>query len=215
MENKKRGLFIVFEGVDGCGKTTQAELLRFVKVFEKTDTWLTAEPTKKDIGKLIDRIKTCKSDVNVSKEMLALLFAADRADHVIDIEKKLEQGTWVICDRYFYSSLAMKTGENDQRDKQQIPWFLIMVFYLSPPLSVCLDRISKRGESSKDIFEKQEVLKQAYDNYEKIFNPIIDNKRIIKISADKPVDKIHYMIYNYIKENDETLYDNEERSKKI
>lgn len=214
MENKKRGLFIVFEGVDGCGKTTQAELLRFVKVFEKTDTWLTAEPTKKDIGKLIDRIKTCKSDVNVSKEMLALLFAADRADHVIDIEKKLEQGTWVICDRYFYSSFAYENGEMTKEINSN---FLVpdYVFYLSPPLSVCLDRISKRGESSKDIFEKQEVLKQAYDNYEKIFNPIIDNKRIIKISADKPVDEIHYMIYNYIKENDETLYDNEERSKKI
>ena len=107
------GMFIVLEGIDGAGKSTQAKML--AKWFENKgyEVVLTKEPTDTAFGKLIRRLvltggkEGIIDGARISKEAEALLFAADRAEHVKKlIEPSLKAGKVVISDRYFYSSLA-------------------------------------------------------------------------------------------------------------
>jgi dTMP kinase len=103
---KRKGVFICVEGLDGCGKTTQTKLL--VERLEKKgyDTICTAEPSRGNIGKLIK--KYClHGEKRVSSIVEALLFAADRFEHVEkEVIPALNEGKLVVSDRYVYSSLA-------------------------------------------------------------------------------------------------------------
>ena len=96
--------FIVIEGIDGCGKGTQAKLLfDHLKDLGK-EVLLTAEPTKGPLGKMI---REHLSDPFLDDESLALLFAADRIEHLEkEVRPALEAGKIVISDRYVYSSVA-------------------------------------------------------------------------------------------------------------
>ena len=101
----KKGIFIVIEGLDGSGKTTQASFL--AKKLEKTHkVLLTAEPSIGKIGTFI-REGCLYEDKRLPTEAEALLFAADRIEHMhSEIKPALDEGKLVICDRYIYSSLA-------------------------------------------------------------------------------------------------------------
>src|SRR5674476_252166 len=101
----KKGIFIVIEGLDGSGKTTQAKFL--AKKLEKTHkVLLTAEPSLGKIGTFI-REDCLYEDKRLPTEAEALLFAADRIEHMKnEISPALDEGKLVICDRYVYSSLA-------------------------------------------------------------------------------------------------------------
>ena len=97
--------FIVFEGIDGSGKTTQIDLL--TQQFRKHNIphIVTKEPTDGPIGSLARNV--VRGAFSLSEEALSLLFAADRAEHTsTEIRPALESGKYVICDRYVYSNIA-------------------------------------------------------------------------------------------------------------
>ena len=100
-----RGVFVCIEGLDGCGKTTQAKML-VKRLRRDSDAVYTAEPSKGEIGKFIKRY-CLHSDKRGSSVVEALLFAADRFEHVEnEILPALGKGKIVVSDRYVYSSLA-------------------------------------------------------------------------------------------------------------
>lgn len=104
------GTFISIEGVDGAGTTTQAqsvadELLRQNDDLTEDDILITAEPTNREIGRLIRT--GLAGDIELSQQALALLFAADRVDHINKtVQPALNDGKVVISDRYYLSSYS-------------------------------------------------------------------------------------------------------------
>ncbi|MEJ5921522.1 dTMP kinase [Bifidobacterium thermophilum] len=103
------GLFISFEGVDGAGKTTQVERLRAYLTGCGRRVVVTREPGGTELGVQLRRMLLHGGDIAPRTE--ALLFAADRAQHVAQvIAPALEQGAVVITDRYLDSSLAYQAG---------------------------------------------------------------------------------------------------------
>jgi dTMP kinase len=97
-----RGRLVVLEGVDGCGKSTQAKLLA-----SSLGALLTAEPGATSLGAVLRSIMLDRENRGVSVWAEALLMAADRAEHVAEvIEPALADGRWVVCDRFTASTLA-------------------------------------------------------------------------------------------------------------
>jgi dTMP kinase len=95
----RRGFFIVFEGVDGSGKSTQIDLLSEKLRQVGVDHIIEREPSSGAIGKLI-RDYAEAGDRYLNPETEALLFSADRVEHVKRIEGYLNEGVTVICDRF-------------------------------------------------------------------------------------------------------------------
>ncbi len=111
MRRRARGRFLVLEGLDGAGTTTQAELLAARLRGQGLRVHLTAEPSRGPVGALIRQILSGRvgggPGGGVDPAALALLFAADRLDHVAcEVEPRLAAGWDVISDRYALSSLA-------------------------------------------------------------------------------------------------------------
>jgi len=169
------GTFIVIEGIDGAGKSTQAKLL--AEWFEKKgyEVVLTKEPTDTAFGKLIRRLvltggkEGIIDGARISHEAEALLFAADRAEHVHKLIKpSLEAGKVVISDRYFYSSLAYQWARG-----LDLEWLIdLNRFAIRPDLVILLDLPVKEsmkrinGRSIKTEFDKiVELQKKVRENY--------------------------------------------------
>lgn len=110
-----RPLFIVFEGIDGTGKSTQMTLLAERLRAKGLPVELTAEPTDMEDGRRLRRVLAGKEPANNAK--IAALFLLDRIGHNTDprqgIEKMLAEGKTVLSDRYYYSSLAYQGGGDD------------------------------------------------------------------------------------------------------
>ncbi|AIF68943.1 thymidylate kinase [Palaeococcus pacificus DY20341] len=169
------GIFIVLEGIDGAGKSTQAKLL--AKWFEEKgyEVVLTKEPTDTAFGKLIRRLvltggkEGIIDGARISHEAEALLFAADRAEHVHKLIKpSLEQGKVVISDRYFYSSLAYQWARG-----LDLNWLVdLNRFAVRPNLTILLDLPVKEsmnrinGRKIKTEFDKiAELQRKVRKNY--------------------------------------------------
>ena len=144
------GLFISFEGIDGVGKSTQADLL---------ETWLseqgktvvrTLEPGGTDVGVEIRKILLHhKGDLAPRAE--AALFAADRAHHVASkIRPALERGEIVITDRYFDSSVAYQGAGRDLSRTEVRDLSLWAIGGLLPQLTVLLDLPSEDARSRRN-----------------------------------------------------------------
>lgn len=104
-------LFIVFDGMDGTGKTTQMRLLCRRLQARGVETVLTAEPSASPDGQALRRALAGQEPANNSR--LAALFLLDRIGHNREIEDWLAQGKTVLSDRYYYSSMAYQ-GQGDQ-----------------------------------------------------------------------------------------------------
>ena len=160
-----RGWFIVFEGVDGSGKSTQIDLLNMKLRDKGVDHVLEREPSDGSIGRFIRRYAEA-GDRYLSPESEALLFTADRFEHSKRIDQILEQGTTVICDRYYHSTLAYQGAAG-----VDIAWLRdLQKFSLKPDLVLLLDvdpersllRVSGRNLT---VFENRAYLKQVRDLY--------------------------------------------------
>ena len=109
------GKFIVFEGIDGAGKTTQVKLLADKINALGGSYCLTAEPTELPSGKELRRV--LGGEIKKSDCEIATLFTLDRIAHNVDaangIEAHLKAGRTVLCDRYYYSTLAYQGSVTD------------------------------------------------------------------------------------------------------
>lgn len=162
----KRGWFIVIEGLDGSGSTTQCENLRNYLDIRGIKSIITKEPTNNLIGGLIRGVLT--HDWTISQEGLQLLFTADRAHHLQkEIIPALERGITVICDRYILSTMAFGAIEADMEWLNILNQkFLIpdITFVLQVEPATCLERISK-SRGGFELFEDVEKLKKVQANY--------------------------------------------------
>ena len=168
---KLKAKFIVFEGLDGAGQTTQAELLKKFLLKKGLKVVLTKEPTLNSVaGKKIRKILDKK--IRVAPSQLQKLFAQDRKEHLKkEIIPALKKGKIVISDRYFFSSFAYGVTEGLNLD-----WlikinnqFLLpdLIFFLKVNPRICLERIKNRGDP-KTLFETKEKLQKVWQVYEKL-----------------------------------------------
>lgn len=196
--------FFVFEGLDGAGTTTQAALLSDYIKSLNFPVMLTCEPTDHAIGKLIRNIlgkmETC------TPEALAYLYAADRANHIYGengIEQNLIQDSFVISDRYLYSSLAYQSVNCLKEIPITANSFFPhpeLVIYIDTPVELCMDRIASRS-NNRDIFEKKSFQEKVYENYEIFLNKLPDEVKLLRIDGRLPIEKILGIIKKYLLEN--------------
>jgi len=105
------GKFIVFEGIDGSGKTTQIKLLAQLLEKRGRPVLCTREPGGTDIGKRLRAMLLDPACRDMTRRTEAFLYAADRAQHVTEkILPALRRGDTVLCDRFIYSTLAYQGG---------------------------------------------------------------------------------------------------------
>ncbi len=187
--NTYPGKFIVFEGLDGSGETTQAGLLKEFLEKNGIEVLPTKEPTDYlPIGSLIRTILQEKEIT--SPHALQLLFTANRGDHLDRIIiPALKKGIWVISDRYFYSTFAY--GSIDL----PMDWLInINDLYLQPDKvflmrvspEVCIERIHRRGVGIQ-LFEKKAKLEKAWSGYEKVAERF---REIAIINGERPIEDI-------------------------
>ncbi len=198
--------FIVFEGIDGAGTSTQINLLK-----NRADAdrfFFTAEPTSSPTGKFLRQI--LKGDFKIDERTAAYLFAADRAEHLwgkdessgCGIVKKCEEGKIVVSDRYFFSSLAYQSvscGEElPSLINSPFPLPEILFFFeISPEVS--LSRIDGRGV--REIYEKVDFLKDTEERYKKVvkkYEEMGTGMKIVRIDASRTKEEVLATIESYL-----------------
>ena len=135
----KNGLFITFEGADGCGKTTQIELLDKYLKYKGLETLITREPGAKGLGvKLREILLNYEGEVSPKAE--SFLFLADRAQHVdCLIKPAITEGKIVLCDRHTDSTVAYQ-GYGRELDIVQINYLNnLATGGLKPDLTIIFD----------------------------------------------------------------------------
>ncbi len=203
---RDKKLFIVLEGIDSSGKTTQAELLKKYLIHRGEKSIISSEPSNGIIGNLIRQALKQRiiftSDRNMFDEQMAYLFAADRHDHLYnDIDgvfKLIADNFHVISTRYYFSSLAYNCDTAEQFElisklNSKFP-HPDLTIYLDIPIELSLSRLKER--SLKEIYETKAKLTKVKQQYQEIF----DNYDGIAIALDGTKDKqtIHQQIVDFI-----------------
>lgn len=208
-----KGKFIVFEGIDGSGTSTQAEMLKNYFLRKEINCHITSEPSNGPIGNIIRQ--AFKGRLSLSKgcnpyidggdlfdEQMAYLFAADRHDHLYNpidgVERLLDTGAFVISTRYFFSSYAYHCRSTS--DFQLVANLNSrfpnpdLVIYLNNPVNVSMARM--KGRAFKDEYENEQKLNLVKNNYEQIFRDY--NDELLIINAENNSAGIHEIILNKV-----------------
>ncbi len=175
-------MYIVFEGIDGAGKSTQIQMLKEWLEANGLEVETLAEPTDSEVGKLIRKI-LLRSDATTDsvQKTLGLLFAADR---MLIMDKLSDDKKVILSDRSFISSLAYQ---------EPAQWIAELNKYAKKPdLVLLLDldvKTSVSRTSGEDEFENEEFLTEVKINYLEIikdFNHVIidANNGVNKVSSD-------------------------------
>lgn len=197
-----KGLFITFEGGDGCGKTTQIKLIDEYLRNKGYKTLLTREPGSKGLGVKLREI-LLNYDGEVSPTCESFLFLADRAQHVDCIIKPaLEEGTIVLCDRHTDSTVAYQ-GYGRGLDLEQIYKLNnIATSGLKPDLTVVLDvdveTSQARVGKEKDRMESAGV--EFFERVRKGFLEIAKREpsRVKVIDSTQSIEDIHKQVVELI-----------------
>ena len=159
-------MLVNLEGIDGCGKSTQSKLLLEKLEGEGEKVIILKEPTKRPHGQKLWDVLHGKR--KASNEEILELFVLDRKQHVEEkIQPSLDDGTVVLMDRYYYSSMAYQVaGGIDVEEIREKHIFapkpdVVLIFDL--PVSVALERV--KGHSDADEFEKEEHLEKVREAY--------------------------------------------------
>ena len=205
MGQKDQGKFIVFEGIDGSGKSTQIK-----KISHRLDVlgypiYSTFEPTDGPIGSLIRQMLSGK--MATDQRTIASLFAADRTDHLLNketgIRQKVDQGKIVLCDRYYFSSYAYHAQYMDME------WVIhsnsLNADILRPDATLfidvdparCLERI-KNSRANFEMYEKIEIMNKVRANYFKAFDILREDETISIIDGNNTMKRVEDAIFNEV-----------------
>jgi len=206
----RRGRFIVFEGIDGAGTTTQMERLvgwlrRRGELAEPT-----AEPTTGPIGTMIRQILGGRlvskpsggTPSGVDRATIALLFAADRIDHLQnEIEPHLAAGRHVICDRYVLSSMAYQGVDVDLKFVRAInvkaPAPDLTLFIKVSP-EVAMQRIAT-SRPDRDLFETLPFQRKVAEGYEAAANAYREGP-IVTLDGEASIDRVTAEVQRVVEE---------------
>lgn len=195
--------FVVFEGIDGAGTSTQLKILKSRPESKKID--FSAEPTDCETGKFLRQVLGGK--VELDPKTTAYLFAADRAEHVYGkngIINSIKNNKAVIIDRYLFSSLAYQGvscgKELPRKLNEDFPLPQILFFFdIAPEKS--LNRIKSRGVT--EIYENNDYLTQTRKQYLDVIEEYKNlesakDMKIVMIDATQSVEEISKIIWSHI-----------------
>lgn len=200
-----RGRFIVFEGIDGSGKSTQISLLKKQIDHHAIPCAETREPSDGPIGTLLRQYLSGR--ITGDESTIAALFAADRLDHlnnpVNGVCQKLEDGITILSDRYLLSNYAY------QSVCVSLDWIMkinsLAAGTLKPDCHIFIDvdpdtaleRLSK-GRYQLDLFETKERLTEIRNRYFELFKQLENEENIIIIDGNLPIEEISGNIWSKV-----------------
>ncbi|MFM7191667.1 MAG: dTMP kinase [Microcystaceae cyanobacterium] len=206
-----RPLFIVIEGIDGAGKSTQADYLRDYWQDQGQPAIISPEPTDGPIGQLIRQCLQSPglpiAQINHREQQMAYLFASDRHYHLYNdqdgVYHQLANQCHVITPRYYFSSLAYNCHTDEewafvQSLNQHFP-NPDFVIYLDLAVDLALERI--RCRTHRECYEETEKLLAVSQNYQKIFADYPDP--LLCIEGSQNPEKIHQEIIHFIHQFDQ------------
>lgn len=193
----KRGAFIAFEGIDGSGKSTQIQLLSNRLREKGVYCYTTMEPTDSPIGSLIHQIMTGR--IKTDNKVIAGLFVADRLDHLLNdvngILAKIQEGTTVITDRYYFSSYAYHSVDMPMEwviqanaQSKEILQPTVTIFIDVNP-DTAIERIAK-NRFHQELFEKKSRLVKVREKYLEAFEKLKAEENIIIIDGNRSQNEI-------------------------
>ncbi len=193
------GKLVVFEGIDGAGKTTVHKALK-ERMKGRDDVVFSGEPTDSEYGK---RVREALRGGDVSAEELLFLFMQDRIEHVKEVViPALKEGKVVVLDRYYLSTVVYQASELFSMREL---FFLNSLFspapslvvYFEVPVRIALERLMKRGEVLS-VFEKEEKLREVKANYAKVLG-FFDVVRVNALLHVKElVSEVENIVVNFI-----------------
>jgi dTMP kinase len=202
-----RGRFIVLEGLDGAGTTTQAARLGdFLRRLGRR-VHVTAEPTAGPVGSLI-RLALGRRFVDargreVDPAALALLFAADRLDHLAsDVRPKLAAGIDVVTDRYVLSSYAYQSAATGDRafvvaaNARAIRPDLTLYLKVRPEIAL---RRRTGASIDREIYENTPFQKKVNGEYAHFARKCLKEQRIVEIDGALPIDEVTERITDHVR----------------
>ena len=207
------GLFITFEGPDGCGKTS---IINLIKEYYKNNKKIifTREPGGTEISEKIRELILSNDNDKMSPRTEALLYSASRAQHIDELVRpNLEKGNVIISDRFVLSSLAYQGGgrELGVENVKKINDFaidgvnpdLVIFFYVDPLTTLKRKSLSEnadRLELSGDEFHSR-----VYDTYMELLDKIKDENTLRKVDATKSMEEVFETVKNIIDKKLEEL----------
>ncbi len=202
---EKTGRFIAFEGIDGSGKSTQIKLLAEKLKEQKLAHYITMEPTDSPIGCLIQQILTGR--VKTDNKVVAALFAADRLDHLLNdvngIKEKVDAGTVVLTDRYYFSSYAYQCVDmpmeqvialNQQSSEIMRPDLNI---FIDIDAGTAMERIMK-NRYQVELFEKKSRLERTREGYREAFERMKGIEKIVVIDGTRTVEEVAFKVWEAV-----------------
>lgn len=203
-----KNIFIVFEGIDGSGTSTQANLLCGYFLKNRQRAVVTSEPSPGPIGNLIReglkrRVVFTHEDDKFDQQM-AYLFAADRHDHLYNevdgVFKLLNEGHNVISTRYYFSSMAYHC--DTPRDRVLVSTLNAnfpkpdLLIYIDNPVELSIERLLVRP--FWDRYENVSKLERVKQNYDEIVASYDGQK--LSVRGDLLVTEIHQTITDYLEQ---------------
>ena len=182
----RKGFFICIEGLDGCGKTTQTKTLVKNLQAEGFDAVCTAEPSRGKIGSFLKNY-CLQSEKRVPSAVEALLFAADRVEHLKkEVVPALNEGKTVVSDRYVYSSLAYQGATG-----LDLGWIReINKWAIRPDLAFFIDVVPetaiRRTKPRKSVMENLETQRKVREVYMKF----VESGELARIDGNRPKKRV-------------------------
>ncbi len=204
----QKGKYIVFEGIDGAGKSTLISKLYQLMNDHAQKTISTFEPTSSPIGSIIRNVLAGR--IKTSEQTIAALFLADRLDHLQNetngILKSINKGINVIGDRYYLSSYAYHVPH------VSLDWVIAsnqicadllradLTFFIDISVEESLKRITDNRQEL-DLFENKERITKVHSNYIKAIAAVKDTENIITINGEQNPDNVFEDILKVLKLN--------------
>lgn len=205
--NTLKGRFIAFEGIDGSGKSTQISLLNKKLTQKGIMCYSTMEPTDSPFGSLIHQIMIGR--IKTDNRVIAEMFVADRLDHLLNdvngILYKINEGTTVITDRYYFSSYAYHSIDMPMDDiiaanevNGRILRPTINVFLDTSP-DIAIERIVK-SRFHPELFEKKSRLIKVREKYLEAFEKRKAIENYVIIDGNRSIREISEDVWSSVEE---------------
>jgi dTMP kinase len=196
MKGERKGVFVCIEGIDGSGKTTHAHILVNALTRRGYKAVYTTEPSRGVYGKTI-RKHVLQGDSRLAPIVEAVLFAADRLDHVEnEVKPLLEAGKMVVCDRYVYSSIAYQGAAGLSTE-----WIRdINRHAVKPDFAVYIDAhpetVIKRIRRRKSVMETL----QTQRNVRELYLEMVRKRELERVDGDQPIKEVSRAIEDIVVE---------------